>query len=94
MKQRVLAGSLAAFAGVGTLTFGLVSVGGAQDVDCPGLSQEEAQRILDQDPSDPNRLDADHDGVACEANSSGGGTSSPSAPSAPRPTPGQPRLTG
>ncbi len=38
----------------------------AQDVDCPQLSFEEAQSILASDPSDPNRLDADNDGVACE----------------------------
>jgi hypothetical protein len=37
------------------------------DVDCADLTQAEAQAILDQDPSDPNGLDADHDGVACEA---------------------------
>jgi hypothetical protein len=29
--------------------------------------QEEAQEILDRDPSDPNRLDGDdQDGLACE----------------------------
>jgi hypothetical protein len=36
------------------------------DLDCADFStQEEAQAILDQDPSDPNRLDgSDQDGVA------------------------------
>ena len=38
----------------------------AQDVDCPQLTFEEAQAILAADPSDPNRLDADNDGIACE----------------------------
>ena len=42
----------------------------AQDVDCPELSYEEAQAILASDPSDPNRLDADNDGEACEQNAS------------------------
>ena|SRR5687768_449417 len=36
------------------------------DVDCDEVSDLEAQRILDEDPSDPNELDSDNDGVACE----------------------------
>jgi hypothetical protein len=39
--------------------------------------QEEAQAVLEQDPSDPNRLDGnDNDGVACEMlpHRPGGGT--------------------
>ncbi len=43
------------------------------DVDCPELSYDHAQWILTQDPSDPYRLDADNDGIACEANASGDG---------------------
>ncbi len=31
-------------------------------------SQAEAQAVLRADPSDPNRLDADRDGIACERN--------------------------
>jgi hypothetical protein len=31
-------------------------------------SQAEAQAVLRADPRDPNRLDGDHDGIACEAN--------------------------
>lgn len=31
-------------------------------------SQAEAQTVLRADPGDPNRLDADRDGVACERN--------------------------
>jgi micrococcal nuclease len=38
------------------------------DVDCPDISYGYAQWLLAQDPSDPFRLDADNDGVACEAN--------------------------
>ena len=31
-------------------------------------SQAQAQAVLRADPSDPNRLDTDYDGVACESN--------------------------
>ncbi|MCC6224719.1 MAG: excalibur calcium-binding domain-containing protein [Thermoleophilia bacterium] len=31
-------------------------------------SQADAQAVLRADPSDPNRLDADADGIACENN--------------------------
>jgi hypothetical protein len=37
-----------------------------EDIDCDDVSPEEAQAILESDPSDPNRLDADGDGFACE----------------------------
>ncbi|GAA2811447.1 hypothetical protein GCM10010441_40150 [Kitasatospora paracochleata] len=37
------------------------------DLDCANFAtQEEAQAVLNADPSDPNHLDADHDGIACE----------------------------
>jgi micrococcal nuclease len=48
---------------------GSASAGGSADsnLDCAGFTyQEEAQRVLKQDPSDPNYLDGDGDGVACE----------------------------
>lgn len=36
-------------------------------LDCPGfVFQEEAQAVLDSNRSDPHRLDADDDGLACE----------------------------
>lgn len=36
---------------------------------CPDFySQAEAQAVLRADPTDPNRLDADKDGIACESN--------------------------
>ena len=36
---------------------------------CPKFaSQTQAQAVLRADPSDPNRLDADKDGIACETN--------------------------
>ena len=38
------------------------------DLDCGDFSSRaQAQRVLDRDHSDPNRLDADHDGRACES---------------------------
>jgi micrococcal nuclease len=41
--------------------------GGDSNLDCASFAyQEEAQRVLKQDPSDPNYLDGDGDGVACE----------------------------
>jgi hypothetical protein len=37
------------------------------DLDCSDFdTQEEAQAELDKDSSDPNNLDADNDGIACE----------------------------
>ena len=41
---------------------------GGGDLDCGHFStQPEAQEVLDQDPSDPHRLDGDKDGVPCES---------------------------
>ena len=38
------------------------------DLDCRDFtSRAQAQSVLDRDHSDPNRLDADHDGTACES---------------------------
>jgi hypothetical protein len=52
------------------IVYSLVLAGSAvaQDqYDCGDFdSQQEAQRVLNRDPSDPNRLDADNDGKACE----------------------------
>ena len=37
------------------------------DVDCPDFQyQEEAQAVLDATPGDPNGLDRDKDGIACD----------------------------
>lgn len=39
----------------------------SEDLDCDDFAtQAEAQAVFDQDPSDPNNLDADNDGQACE----------------------------
>jgi hypothetical protein len=50
---------------------------GAQsgDLDCADFAtQAEAQAELDADPSDPNSLDADDDGEACEESFGGNGS--------------------
>jgi hypothetical protein len=45
-----------------------VSSTSTRDRDCADFdSQAEAQAVLDDDPSDPERLDADDDGIACES---------------------------
>jgi hypothetical protein len=38
------------------------------DLDCGQLTYDEAQAVLADDRSDPNHLDGDHDGIACERN--------------------------
>jgi hypothetical protein len=39
----------------------------ARDIDCGDFPyQEDAQAVLAADPTDPNNLDSNHDGVACE----------------------------
>ncbi len=58
------------------LLFVFTTTTSAQDIDCPGLSFERAQEILAENPSDPNGLDRDNDGIACENNASDGGTQS------------------
>ena len=41
--------------------------GADSNLDCAGFeTHEEAQRVLERDPSDPHYLDGDGDGVACE----------------------------
>jgi micrococcal nuclease len=41
--------------------------GADSNLDCANFdTHEEAQRVLEEDPSDPNYLDGDGDGVACE----------------------------
>jgi hypothetical protein len=40
----------------------------AQDLNCTDFdTQQEAQDELDSNPSDPNNLDNDNDGIACES---------------------------
>ncbi len=60
----VLVGIVAALVVFG----GFATTASAQaDLDCANFdSQAEAQAELRADPSDPHRLDADNDGIACE----------------------------
>jgi hypothetical protein len=45
-----------------------------EDLDCANFAtQQGAQAELERDPSDPNGLDADNDGIACEELAGGGG---------------------
>ena len=65
------------------LTFGITGTAqAATDRDCPDFaSQAAAQAAFDAVPGDPERLDADNDGIACEDSvSSSGSASSGSAP--------------
>lgn len=39
-----------------------------RDLDCAQLTYDEAQAVLAADRDDPNHLDRDHDGIACERN--------------------------
>lgn len=58
---------------------------GGPDLDCSDFaSQAEAQAELMSDPSDPNGLDADYDGQACETSSFSGGSGS--VTSSPQPS--------
>jgi LPXTG-motif cell wall-anchored protein len=51
----------------------------AADLDCSDFtSQSQAQGVYDSNPSDPQRLDRDNDGIACEE--AGGSGVSPTAP--------------
>jgi micrococcal nuclease len=52
------------------------------DRDCADFdSQAEAQEVLEDDPSDPNGLDGDYDGVACEDLPGGSSVSLSASPS-------------
>ncbi len=68
-----------------TLLVGLSGTALAQDLDCGDFTtQEEAQKVFDADPSDPNGLDGnDNDGRACESLPSGSGGGSTEPPAAP-----------
>ncbi|GAA2349409.1 hypothetical protein GCM10009854_28750 [Saccharopolyspora halophila] len=52
----------------GTAAFALPGTAIAQDRDCADFSsRQEAQSAFESVPGDPERLDADNDGLACEA---------------------------
>lgn len=67
----------------------------AEDLDCGDFTtQEQAQAVLDSDQSDPNGLDGDNDGIACESLPHGTGSGQPtSAPTTPAPAPTPPLPT-
>ncbi|MGY1601684.1 excalibur calcium-binding domain-containing protein [Geodermatophilus sp. SYSU D00815] len=75
--------------------FGLAGTASARDKDCSDFAtQQDAQAVLNADPTDPNDLDADDDGTACEALASGlaeDGTPLPG--SSPSPTTTTPTTT-
>lgn len=48
-------------------------------------TQTRAQRILDRDPSDPNQLDGNNNGEACEEFFEGTDSAAPTEPAAPAP---------
>ena len=74
--QRILATSGLA---VAASVMAAAPASAADQYDCPDFqTQSQAQKIYDQDPSDPNGLDRDDDGIACE--DAGGGGLSTSAP--------------
>lgn len=54
--------------GILILALALPASAAAQDQNCSdfGGDQEKAQDVLDQDPDDPNGLDRDKDGQACD----------------------------
>jgi hypothetical protein len=56
-----------------TTSGGSTSDGGTTggDLDCSDVTDEEAEAILEDDPSDPNVLDRDNDRDACEAGAGG-----------------------
>ncbi|GAB3139081.1 excalibur calcium-binding domain-containing protein [Amycolatopsis stemonae] len=60
------AAAVAGIALLGPVPFASAQTAG--DLDCSDFHyQEEAQAVLDATPGDPNNLDSDHDGIACES---------------------------
>ena len=73
-RSTITTGALAA-----VLVFPMSGTALAQDLDCSDFAtQAEAQATFGADPSDPNGLDADNDGIACEDGTSDGSTPAPS----------------
>ncbi len=57
------------------------------DLNCPDLSEAEEQAVFNADPSDPNNLDADDDGIPCEDDTTDNGSYVPPADDDPTPAP-------
>ncbi len=77
MRRSTAAGVLV----TAVLTLGTTGTANAADVyNCPNFTyQEEAQAVYEQDRSDPNGLDDDDDGVACETLPRRGSAAAPTA---------------
>ena len=72
MRLRTTAAAGVLFAAALSIGTGSAS---AADLDCNNFAtQAEAQAVYNADPSDPNRLDQDNDGIACETRPGGGTT--------------------
>jgi hypothetical protein len=72
MRLRTTAAAGVLFAAALSIGTGTAS---AADLDCKDFAtQAEAQAAFNADPSDPNRLDQDNDGIACETRPGGGTT--------------------
>ncbi|NIJ14639.1 hypothetical protein FHU38_005040 [Saccharomonospora amisosensis] len=68
MRLRQAAAVLVLAAGA-SLTLAGTATAQDRGLDCPNFpNQAEAQKVYNQDTSDPHRLDADNDGIACERN--------------------------
>ena len=81
MRLRTTAAAATALAAA--MSFPMAGVAAAHDLDCEDFTtQAEAQAVYNRNPSDPNGLDRDKDGVACEA-LPGGAPGSGEGPSPP-----------
>lgn len=81
MRWKLFAGAVVAATIVLSATW-LAPTAQAQDIyNCDDFTyQEQAQAVYDADPSDPNGLDGDNDGIACEDLPSQGGTAPTAVP--------------
>ena len=96
ITKRNAAFGLFVLAAIVWIVWGVTPIVLAQDLTCFDFAtQQQAQDELEADPSDPNNLDDDNDGEACEdlpgEGGTGGGTTTPSPPR-PSPSP-QPKTT-
>jgi hypothetical protein len=77
--MRLLIASFIIFSGL-VITGSRVQAYGANIYNCSDFStQEEAKSVYDSDTSDPNNLDGDGDGIACESLPSGDSSSNGSS---------------
>jgi hypothetical protein len=71
--MRIRSTAAAGFLLTAGMSLGFSGTAGAADLNCNNFAtQQEAQAVYNADPSDPNGLDRDGDGVACESLASGG----------------------